>query len=388
MNKKIHLGLIVPFKGIKKVIISYKFTLNELSKYFENIYVINSEYLEFFPETYKSYENTDLYDHLNKNINLINPKNYYEFKEFIKNKKLVLIDALGNSFSEIKARFLLNQNNIDQIMISNVGNIQGSAKPILSKFLSYYFFKKVPYFITLFLYGIGILKKIKVRFVTNKDIFENFKKKKFSYVEKILLINSRSFDESKLNQNLLENNSILFLNPDINHPEWISKRGHINHEDEKKIYKIFEFFLDKLSSFYKKKVVVCIHPNNSLNGIQNLFKKYEIIQFKTPENIRKAHVVVFADSSSVVEAIILKKRIICITKLEMNNNDLNFIPAYHNQGLFEMILNENMQIDFDNLDKNLLNSIKNYEKFNNRFGIPDGKNIGVTKIVEYINNNF
>ena len=72
----------------------------------------------------------------------------------------------------------------------------------------------------------------------------------------------------------------------------------------------------------------------------------------------------------------------------MNNNDLNFIPAYHNQGLFEMILNENMQIDFDNLDKNLLNSIKNYEKFNNRFGIPDGKNIGVTKIVEYINNNF
>ncbi len=72
MNKKIHLGLIVPFKGIKKVIISYKFTLNELSKYFENIYVINSEYLEFFPETYKSYENTDLYDQLNKNINLIN----------------------------------------------------------------------------------------------------------------------------------------------------------------------------------------------------------------------------------------------------------------------------------------------------------------------------
>ena len=388
MNKRIHLGLIVPFKNVKKVIISYKFTLNELSKYFENIYVINSECLEFFPVSFKSYEGLDFDGDLNEKINLINPKNYHEFIEFTKNKKFVLIDALGNSFSEMKARYLLNQNNIDQIMISNVGNIQGSAKPIFSKFLSYYFFKKVPYIISMFLYGIGVFKKIKVRFITNKDIFDNFKKKRFSYVEKILLINSRSFDESKLNQKELENNSIVFLNPDINHPEWITKRGYINDEDEKKIYKVFEFFLDSLSLFYNKKIVVCIHPNNKLNRIKNLLKKYEVIQFKTPENVRKAHLVVFFDSSSIVDAIVLKKKIICIKKLEMRHSDLNFIPAYHNQGLFEVILKEDSQIDLNDLDKNLLNAMKNYEKFNKRFGIADGENIGVVKIVNYINNNF
>ena len=43
-----------------------------------------------------------------------------------------------------------------------------------------------------------------------------------------------------------------FLNPDINHPEWIIKRGKINKDDEIKIYKIFETFLDDLSNFITK----------------------------------------------------------------------------------------------------------------------------------------
>ena len=81
---------------------------------------------------------------LTKSISFINPKSSSEFNQFIKGKKFVIIDGLGNSFSEMKVRYLLNQENINQIMISNVGNIQGSEKPSILRYLSYYFFKKYP----------------------------------------------------------------------------------------------------------------------------------------------------------------------------------------------------------------------------------------------------
>ena len=249
MNNRIHLGLITSFKNLDKVVTSYKFTLNEFSKSFKNLYIVNSDYLKFFPDNFQNYENLDFGSDLSKKIKFINLENYKAFKQFIHNKKIILIDTLGNSFPEMKIRYFLNQENVELIMISNVGNIQGSAKPVLSKFISYYFFKKIPYLISLMLYGIGVFKKIKVRFLTNKDIYDNFKKKTFSYVEKILLINSRSFDESKLNDKKIENNSIVFLNPDINHPEWIIKRGFVGQNDEIKIYKIFEIFLDSLYLF-------------------------------------------------------------------------------------------------------------------------------------------
>lgn len=388
MNNKIHLALFASFENLDKIIVSYKFTLNIFSKNFKNLYIINSDYLKFFPKKYKNYKYSNLKKDLSNKINFINPKNYNEFKNFIDKKQMVLIDTLGNSFSEMKVRYFINQKNIDTIMISNVGNIQGSTKPIFSKFISYYFFKKVPYLITLILYGIGIFKKVKVRFVTNKDIYSNFQKKTFSYTEKILPINSRAFDQSKIIKKKIKNNFIVFLNPDLNHPEWIKKRGYIDKDTQKKIYKIFQNFLDLLSKYYKKKIVVCIHPYNNLKKIKKLFKNYKVVQFKTVEHVRNSYLVVFFDTSSIVDAIILKKRIICIKKVYILDKVIDFVPAYHNQGLFETSLNSNFKLNFSELDKNLLKSIKNYKKFNNRFGIPDGKKIGIYKIINYINKNF
>ena len=114
---------------------------------------------------------------------------------------------------------------------------------------------------------------------------------------------------SKISKNIIENDRIIFLNPDINHPEWIIKRGKINKDDEIKIYKIFETFLDDLSKFYNKKITVCIHPYNNIDRIRGLFKKYEVLQFQTVKNIRRAELVVFADLSSIVDAIILEKKL-------------------------------------------------------------------------------
>ena len=137
--KKIYLGLIASFKDIDKVINSFKFTINELSNHYEQITVINSENLEFFQSRSSSYNNIDFGNDLNKNIKFFNPQNVREFNTFIKGKEIILINSLGRTFSEIKVHYLLNKKNIKQIMISNIGNIQGTKKPVFSRFLRYYF---------------------------------------------------------------------------------------------------------------------------------------------------------------------------------------------------------------------------------------------------------
>ena len=221
--KKKYLCLITSFIDIQKVINSFEFTLNELSREFDEIHIINSENLKFFSKKSYSINHDRLCQNLDTKIKFFDPKNSNEFDKFVSTKQIVMINSLGQSYSEIKVHFLLNRKNITQIMISNVGNIQGTEKPTLSKIVSFTFFKKISRYLYLIFYGIGVLKKVSVRFTSNRDIYENFKHKKFSFVENYQLINSRSFDNLMLNKNLISQENIVFLNPDINHPEWIKK---------------------------------------------------------------------------------------------------------------------------------------------------------------------
>ena len=354
--KNKNLCLITSFVDIEKVINSFKFTLNELAKDFENIFIINSENLKFFRKKNYLINFEKLSQNLGNNIEFIDPKNSDEFVEFVSNKQIVMINSLGQSYSELKVHFLLNRKNISQIMISNVGNIQGKEKPTLSKLISFIFFKKIPKYLYLFFYGMGLLKKVSVRFTSNRYIYENFKDKRFSSVKNYELINSRSFDNLMLNNSPINEENIVFLNPDINHPEWVQIRGTIDENTECEIYSIFESFLEGLSNLYSKKVVVCIHPLNRLDHIKKLFKNFDVVQFETPENIRKAEIVIFADSSSIVDAITLKKKIVCIKRVKLNQKFLNFVPAYHNIGLFEIELGKKFEINKNEFEKKFATS--------------------------------
>ena len=236
-------------------------------------------------------------------------------------------------------------------MISNVGNIQWATKSEPFRYIYYLIFKKFCRYFYLFLYGIGILKKISFRFVTNRDLYENFQKKIFSNISNMVLVNSKSFDILKLSNYSVQEDYIVFLNPDINHPEWIVKRGKIDEEKEKRIYCVFNKFLSQLSKYYNKKVIVCIHPLNDLNKIKSLLENFKIVQFQTPEYIKNAKLVVFADTSAIVDALILKKKIICMKEVRLEDFKLQFVPAYHNIGLYEIILEENNEINFDSVEK-------------------------------------
>ena len=67
-------------------------------------------------------------------------------------------------------------------------------------------------------------------------------------------------------------------------------------------------FLKKLSSTYNKEVKVCIHPQYNIKEHQKNLPDFEVIKFKTRDLIYKAFIVTFFDSSSVIDAILLKKK--------------------------------------------------------------------------------
>ena len=386
MNNKFIIALLGPFQYLDKIINTYKFTLNKLSENFEEIYIINSDNLNFFPPKKKNF--SYLKKELNNNIFYFNPKNSTEFNNFIKNKKIILINSIGKSFNEIKINLLLNKNNITQIMISNIGNIQSDTGAKGLKIFKRIILKTLSYYISIFFYGVGIFKKVSVRFVSNYHIYKNFKGQIFSQVKTYLPINSRSYDYNYLNKKK-KNKYIIFLDHSLNHPEWIEKRGRIEEKFENQIYQLTKNFLSNLSISYKKKIIVCIHPYTDIKKIKKLLKNFKVVKYQTPEMIRKASLVVFSDSSSIVDAFILKKKIICIRSIITDHGKLNFLKNYHNIGLLEVELSKNFKFNKKLIDKELKKkSNKAQKSFNKIYTNLDNKSIGYKKIINYIQNTL
>ena len=129
-----------------------------------------------------------------------------------------------------------------------------------------------------------------------------------------------------------------------------------------------------------------MHPYISIKKIKKLLKKYKVEKFRTSENIYNAEIVVFSDSSSIVDAFILKKKMLCIKKITTPINTYVFLKNYHNQGLVEINLDKNFQYNKKIMDKKLIKSINNYDKFNKKFTQVDKSNLGNEKVINYIKN--
>ena len=77
-------------------------------------------------------------------------------------------------------------------------------------------------------------------------------------------------------------------------------------------YKKLNNLLENLSRVFKKKVVISIHPKYNLQRAIKRFKKYSVFKLKTKKLIKKSFLVLFFNSSAIIDAIILKKKIITI----------------------------------------------------------------------------
>ena len=358
---------ITSFENLPQTIHVNKELINQLSNNFKNVYFVNSGNLSF-PKNEKIAINFNTIKKLSNNY-FINPKNFNDLDFFLRKKNVFVISNFGRSLDSIKINFYLKRKKIKIFQISNLGffnvdiiyDFKLNLFKIIKHFFSVKFFKKF----AVILSNMGIFPKNEVRFISNKNLINEInnnpiKKKLYDnelfFSKKIVLINSRSYDLFKKNTFDISDEYIIHLDKNFNWPELVLFRGKYDQKKLDEYYQYLNRFLSKLSKDFNKKVIVCLHPGYEFEEFKNYFPKFEVIQFKTAEYIYKAFMITTIDSSAIVDAILLKKKILALTSgiagLNEQNYTMNNINRYG-------IAHLNIESDFDKSGEFILNMVKN-----------------------------
>ncbi len=398
MIKKTCLAWIVNGSNYQATIKSNSYLISHLKKNFEKIYLINFYKFKIF----RKKNETEISNDIKKieNLYYFCPENILQLKDFLKDKKIIGILNIGKKMKDLKTHIILNFFNIKLIQASNVGNIQWSHNPSHSKKflekiglkLDKIFFPKLINILSIF----RLVPKVEIRFITNRSLIENIKKSRLKYFlykyklfhsKELILINSRTFDHfSALSANLSEDYIVLLdnrlNNPDALQAGKIDKQNIFNDH-----YKVLIEFLKNLEKKYKKKVIISLHPEDDLNYKKNFFLNYEVIKFKTPELISKAFLVIFFDSSAIIDAIFLKKRIISLISKPLGNLALDGSNKYLSEvGIYQTLLTKNL--DIEPILSEVEKRISNYEKYIYRNINSNGHEKGSDKIIRIIKKRF
>ena len=122
---------------------------------------------------------------------------------------------------------------------------------------------------------------------------------------------------------------------------------------------------------------------------KKIFKDFEVYQNVTRENIIKSYLVIFFESSAIIDAILTKKRIITLVSNDLDLNLLNGSNIYRDQlGITQIRLEDYQNIDKSQFINEVDNNIKNYDKYIKENISPNGNEIGYKKIFKIIKESF
>jgi len=208
---------------------------------------------------------------------------------------------------------------------------------------------------------------------------------KISYFRNIHKINSRAFDSVKKNKKL-SSKYICFVDSGIQNQDVSVREGKINFQQRKKYYFYLKNLFIHLNKIFKKKVVICLHPKNNDGAIYKNFKKYKIIKYKTTETIRNSYIVLSHDSSATLDAILMKKNIICINSYILGNYWSERVNWYANiLGLPSIELNKSYSINKNKLLKEFSLPKTKQKKYILKNLQTDKDKAGARKIIDVIN---
>ena len=382
------------FHDLEPFYVANKEQLKIFAKEFDNIYIVNSENLKLFNQEL-TYPKNIKYK-FPKKIKFFNPKNFDEFSKFCKKLDPLIINNIGRGYEFFRILFFLKKKKIPQVLLGHIGNIQFSTyywHKTNFKILIFFFTRFLPRLVTRFLVIIKVFAPIEVRFVSNKLIYNTYKqslKKVFkipSYYKEIVLVKSKVFDNFKDYKVKLSEKHILLLDMQ---PEYRSMED-IKKLDKKLIndhYKNLNNLLSDLSKKFKKKVLVSIHPAYDLNKTQDRFKNFKVLKFKTKELIKSAFLVLFFDTSAIVPAFILRKKVVCLRsklfKGKRYNSDLY-------KGLLKLKslrIDKKLSISKVNFLKDLNSRTKFYGKYLNNYTSSNLNLSGTEAIIKFIKKKY
>ena len=383
MSKKIFC-LLIDFKYLDHFLHSQEYLMKKISQNYEKFYIINSSKIESKVDSI--YFNWDKFSNsridreqinklIFKNFILLNPSSIEELDKYFKDKEVLIINQIERSFSYFKLWFYLNKKNISNIIISNSSNQEAGGKQGTNTFQSkirLFVGKNFPKKIFTLLTILNIFPNIKIRFESNKNFYNFFSKKFFKnkfikpLYEKVILINNRAFDMNIVNKLDISEKYIVLIEADLNHKEDVAIRGRLSDEITNNHYKTMNEHLKYLSKIFEKEVVVCIHPKYDLKSIQSRFKDFKVIKYRTREFIYKSFLVVFFDSSSIIDAFFLKKNIIQIKPSFDWSAGIDYVSKF---GIIKLDIQKHGEryIEKNKLKKMLENSKTGYDNFINSY---------------------
>ena len=113
------------------------------------------------------------------------------------------------------------------------------------------------------------------------------------------------------------------------------------------------------------------------------------VQYKTRENVFKAFLVLFFESSAVIDAILLKKRIVTLASKCMDENQLIFGQDYCMKvGILKINIEDETTFNKDDFLSQLDQAKENYTQYIKSNIAPDGNNIGYEKIIKTLKERF
>ena len=121
---------------------------------------------------------------------------------------------------------------------------------------------------------------------------------------------------------------------------------------------------------------------------KSYLKGFNLVKFKTQKLISKSAIILFFDTSAIVDAIFLRKKIVCV-------QSNIFYGKKYNSDLYKDILNlKSIHLDNDN-NKNLKiinelikKKVINYNKYIKNYAGSDIFNSGEKQIVNFLKKNY
>ena len=112
-------------------------------------------------------------------------------------------------------------------------------------------------------------------------------------------------------------------------------------------------------------------------------------KFKTREFIRKAYLVTFFDSTTILDAVILKKKIIGIISKFMSRNDVLRQYAWSNNlNCIKQVLDKNYLFNKNDIKKLKTRNKGMYKNYIQTYLKRDSNEMGIDQIVRYLKINF
>lgn len=381
--------------------------IENIASCFDEVYILNLNNFLLFKKEIFGFEKVFKEFKFKKNIKFYNPKNISEFDFFIKNKSLLAIITIGKTLDELPVHLLLKKYKVKLFQTSNVGNKQYGDNALKTNFLKSYLnilgrFLMHKFFILLKL--IRLIPKIEIRFMSNKYWINLSKRKKtiysnflrffnIGYAKKLVLINSRAYDLFCKNKFIKNEKYIVLLDEPLNDYQYLRLRGPTDKKKFKIHYKNLIEKLKIISKYYNKQVVICIHPNDDIVLKKKIFSGFLVKKYETKKYIYQSKIVFFYESSAIIDAVMLKKKIISIFSDVLDENQISHNMHYVNEIKIPSI-NIDKKLTFNKNDKNKFKYDKKkidvtYNHYIKKYIAADNNKIpGYIKIANIIKKNY